>query len=1166
MNKQEAIFSQAFNDAISPRQPWRWKDLYNPESLAALHQSFTDELQTLAPELHAQLSQYYQGVDLENKVHSELITRLAPQVGNFIAKLFDIEAAAERLRSDILRMQAVPRLRKEFVKKRKIVIVDDRDKGIHFLSELSKTALNVAARLQHHVPETEENNPELYFALGTVFWVEKADLARRARQGGGVQWTREDQAAVKALRETARLDADDDSLVLESVLKALEEDYARIADKSWASSWEPKKLDFENLVSLRRSNSDHPNGVSELEGESHHRRERAEPFALTDLRASAAQVAVQVDYCVICHEREKDSCRKGFATDHGYKKNALNVPLEGCPLDEHISEAHALRTRGEAIAALAVVMMDNPMCPGTGHRICNECMRACIFQTQDPVNIPEVETRILTDVLNLPWGFEIYSLLTRWNPLNAQRPYALPYNGKNVLVVGLGPAGYTLAHYLSNEGFGVLGIDGLKIEPLHHPEPIEWIDGIRSPLQNRLITGFGGVSEYGITNRWDKNFLDIIYLALLRRSNAAFLGGVRFGGTVTLDDAWALGFDHVALCTGAGRPTLVPMAHAMPRGMRMASDFLMNLQLSTPYRQGSIANLDVELPALVIGGGLTAVDTATELAAYYIAQAEKVFAASGADFADLDDEARRRLKILSEHGAQIAEERVEASREGRQPRLAKLIQEWGGVHIAYRKRLQDSPAYRLNYEEVEKAFQEGIQYIEHVSPIEAKVDLVGQIDAVLFETTTGQKLIPARTVCIAAGTAPNTSYEREYPGTFSVDPKGYFKTSDEDAFFTCYGLAAEKNAHRVSYFGDSHPAYAGSVVKAMASAKDGYRSIVKHLNNASPTTKSWHDFKQIIANQWTATVQSVQVLAPGIVEVIVKAPAAAQHFHPGQFYRLQNFASFWNHGSLHLRQPHQVMEPLAMTGAWVDAAKGLVSVIALEIGASSRLCRTLEVDEPVILMGPTGSPTEIPERQTVVLVGGGLGNAVLFSIAEALKRAQCRVIYFAGYRRAQDLFKRASIESFSDQVIWATDTSPGIEAQRPQDKSFVGNIVQSMVAYAEGKLGAHTISLAEVDRIIAIGSDRMMRAVKEARHSVLKPYLNPAHTAIGSINSPMQCMMKEICAQCLQRHVDPVTGRETFVYSCVNQDQLLDEVDFDFLSQRLNQNKVLEILTNRLRS
>ena len=59
----------------------------------------------------------------------------------------------------------------------------------------------------------------------------------------------------------------------------------------------------------------------------------------------------------------------------------------------------------------------------------------------------------------------------------------------------------------------------------------------------------------------------------------------------------------------------------------------------------------------------------------------------------------------------------------------------------------------------------------------------------------------------------------------------------------------------------------------------------------------------------------------------------------------------------------------------------------------------------------------------------------------------------------------------------------------------------------------------------------------------------------------MQCMMKEICAQCLQLHKDPVTGAETVVFSCFNQDQGLDEVDFASLRSRLNQNGVQEKLT-----
>jgi hypothetical protein len=121
--------------------------------------------------------------------------------------------------------------------------------------------------------------------------------------------------------------------------------------------------------------------------------------------------------------------------------------------------------------------------------------------------------------------------------------------------------------------------------------------------------------------------------------------------------------------------------------------------------------------------------------------------------------------------------------------------------------------------------------------------------------------------------------------------------------------------------------------------------------------------------------------------------------------------------------------------------------------------------------------------------------------------------------------------------------------------------VEAIVAYGEGRLGEAPIALADVDRLITIGSDGMMSAVAQARHGVLKSHLKPGHTAIGSINSPMQCMMKEICAQCLQPHRDPETGQEEVVFSCYNQDQPLDYVDFPALRERLKQNEVQEKLT-----
>jgi len=212
-------------------------------------------------------------------------------------------------------------------------------------------------------------------------------------------------------------------------------------------------------------------------------------------------------------------------------------------------------------------------------------------------------------------------------------------------------------------------------------------------------------------------------------------------------------------------------------------------------------------------------------------------------------------------------------------------------------------------------------------------------------------------------------------------------------------------------------------------------------------------------------------------------------------------------------------------------------------------------------MGPTGAPTEIESNETVVLVGGGLGNAVLFSIGAACRAAGNKVLYFAGYKKLQDRYKVAEIEAAADCIIWCCDEAPGFTPTRPQDKTFVGNMLQAMTAYATGQLGDQPIPLNMADRLIVIGSDRLMGAIAAAREGVLKPHLKAGHVAIGSINSPMQCMMKEICAQCLQRHVDPVTGEEQVVFSCVNQDQALEQVDFACLRDRLEQNSLSEKLT-----
>ena len=177
----------------------------------------------------------------------------------------------------------------------------------------------------------------------------------------------------------------------------------------------------------------------------------------------------------------------------------------------------------------------------------------------------------------------------------------------------------------------------------------------------------------------------------------------------------------------------------------------------------------------------------------------------------------------------------------------------------------------------------------------------------------------------------------------------------------------------------------------------------------------------------------------------------------------------------------------------------------------------------------------------------------------------CRVLYIAGYKKGEDRFKVAEIEAAADTVIWCCDESNAFQQIRPTDFSFHGNPIDAISAYAAGELGNTGIGipLLEISRMLVIGSDTLMAAVARARHGKLRGIFNPKHIAFGSINSPMQCMMKEICAQCLQVHKDPVTGVETVIYSCANQDQLLDHVDFNHLKGRLSQNSVQEKLTKQ---
>jgi len=1129
--------------------------LYRRDGLKAIDDRFVEFLQQRNPELHDRLAAARAAPDAAvGKMEKDLVVDLAPVLDDFTAELFGIAAEVKALRARDQALAPIYSVKRQFVQRRSAkkftpVQAESFD-GDALREQLERhlggelTELRFSEKVESWLGVEAENSEALDVAARYAAWATHSAEGKR-RHGNGVLF--------------------------------------KI----------PHKIEPEHLVPIETATV---GGIASLCFPQARLRQR-EGFALTDSGTGIEGALDQANYCIWCHNQSKDSCAGGIREKSGeFKRNAFGVVMAGCPLEEKISEMNLVEAEGRTIGALAIAAIDNPMCAATGHRICNDCMKACIYQKQEPVDIPQIETRVLKDVLALPWGFEIYGLLTRWNPLNFRRPLPRPATGRKVLIVGLGPAGFTLAHHLINDGHTVVAIDGLKIEPLaaeisgvdshgaRQPfRPIRDVEELREPLGSRVMAGFGGVAEYGITVRWDKNFLKIIRLLLERRAEFKMFGGVRFGGTLTIDSTFSLGFDHIALCAGAGRPTIVPMKNGLAPGVRQASDFLMALQLTGAAKTDSVANLQVRLPVIVIGGGLTAIDTATEALAYYPLQVEKFLAryeilvaerGEKSVRADWSEKEREIADEFIEHARVIRNERKAAAREGRQLHLVELLQSWGGATIVYRRRLIDSPSYTLNHEEVAKAMEEGIRFAEQLVPEEVVLDGHGQARALRVLSSSGDQAartafeIPACTILVAAGTQPNTVLRREDPDQVLVDGK-YFQALDEHgtrvkpervtkpaAVDVLMSLRPDGRA--ISFFGDLHPSYAGNVVKAMASAKQGYPVITRNLAERPPAAIATAEalFARL-DNELRPTVHAVNRLTPTIVEVVLHAPTAARSFKPGQFYRLQNYEALARCSD----GTRLAMEGLALTGAWVDRDKGLLSTIVLEMGGSSDLCTHLQPNEPVVLMGPTGHATEIHADETVLLIGGGLGNAVLFSIGQAFRAQGSRVIYFAGYKRAIDRYKVGEIERAADAIVWCCDEAPGFQPERPQDRAFIGNIVAALDAYGSGTLGALPIPLSDVDRIVAIGSDGMMAAVARARHGILASHLKPDHRAIGSINSPMQCMMKEICGQCLQVHRDPATGLESVVFSCFDQDQDLDRVDFASLRGRLGQNSLQEKMT-----
>ena len=1115
--------------------------------LYALDQRFLSYLQEEDHDLYDQLIKLRAKMDLSPTFHSAFIMALAPHVESFVIGLFAIEQAAEQLQSRVLSHQPVLAFKQQFVLKRARRVISQAESFPAFdvltekvLNELGNydscddLEMRIAQYGMHLLSDSEKNAPSI-------------DQL--------VQWC-------AACLTTAE---------------------GKIFTQGWAAFALPQKRDFDQLVKTQASKEDA--SLQEVDPLTHRQREG---FELTDKRMPLRERMAEVDYCVYCHKNDGDFCSKGFPIkkkepELGLKTDPLGNVLTGCPLEEKISEMHLLQREGYSIAALAVVMIDNPMCPVTGHRICNDCMKACIYQKQDPVDIPQIETGVLTDVLSLPYGVEIYDLLTKWNPLRHTQYLPQDYSGRKVLVMGMGPAGFTLAHHLLMEGCAVVGMDGLKIEALPEHlinQPIKSFDSLTESLADRLVMGFGGVAEYGITVRWDKNFLKLIYITLMRRAHFQLFGGVRFGGTLTVDDAWRYGFDHLALAVGAGLPKELSIPNSLVPGMRQANDFLMALQLTGAAKENSVAPLQIRLPAIVIGGGLTGVDTATEVQAYYIKQITKIEHQYNTLLKESSANeirsgfSKEQLVLLDEwleHAQELKNERHKARALGNELDIISLVRRWGGVSVVYRQRMQKSPAYRLNHEELSQALREGIYYREQHQPLEVLVDQDGHASVLRCVLTSENEEggsvptqkhvdLPAKSILVATGAKPNVAYAFEHKDTFNRErfeyqsfqleqnqliPSSRDKTVKDDniGVFTSY----ERDHYRVSFIGDTHPVFHGSVVNAVASAKYAYPKIMQALvKSPSLPSNMYSDFRKEMRTAFSARVVSVSRLSSDCVALEIMAPQAYDNTKPGQFFRIQQFES----DSPNIGDKALCFPAIACVAIKCADRPGVLRFLIDEKLPNTEFVKYLQPMQSISLMGPTGSKTHIDADSSGLFIGDYTAIAHILSFATQFKMGKTQVSCILLLKSPDELVCLDALEAACEQLIVINQSDASISLRRDQDRVVNLNLTDCLQSHFKQDqwLWVHVIGSAEV-----------LREVQCVRSQGV---FSVSTRFVAAVYGPMQCMLKGVCAQCLQWQVDPETGKRTkAVYACSWQNQPMDIIDIDHMAQRNQQNQVQERLT-----
>ena len=253
-------------------------------------------------------------------------------------------------------------------------------------------------------------------------------------------------------------------------------------------------------------------------------------------------------------------------------------------------------------------------------------------------------------------------------------------------------------------------------------------------------------------------------------------------------------------------------------------------------------------------------------------------------------------------------------------------------------------------------------------------------------------------------------------------------------------------------------------------------------------------------------ILQTQLLAPDIKLFRIRAPRIARKQRAGQFVIIR----------LHDRGERI---PLTIEGS--DLEGGTITLVVQGVGKTTRLMNRLEAGDTIRdVVGPLGKPSEVRLFGTVVVIGGGVGTAIAYPTARAMKLAGNHVISIVGARTRELVILEDEVRQVSDETHVLTDDGTHGE------KGFVTQKLRDLMASGR-----------PIDLVLAIGPIPMMRAVADlTRPSGIR--------TVVSLNSIM-VDGTGMCGGCR------VVVAEKSQFACVDGPEFdAHTVDFDVLAQR----------------